>query len=614
MTHRVEKFRLSLVILAVFVCLLVQGCGALDAQRGNPLKPVEEMTLDARVGWYTSALKTDPNNAELLIQLNNARHEASMDHLKKAKALIQKRFYREAISQLQMSIAFYPANTRAVELITLTKRVKSSLEYFQKGDDLIRQGDHIGALVSFRRAIKLDPENHQARNALKKYDKHPVNFLSGVNFKSRKPITIKLKKTPIIEAFEVLSKISGINFVFDKDIRNSQVTLFMTGVALENFFKVLLKTSDLAAKSVDENTLMIYPDTLAKAKTYDELYVKTFYLSYLAAKDALSIISKIFRTKELVANESLNAITVRGRKADLEMAGKLIRANDLAPSEVVLNVEILEVSRSKEKNLGLSFSDSITMGISETSTGIQYSSGSSLGFANIGSIYDIGNITNKELYLSLPTATLNLLKQDSDTRILAKPSIRVKNHAKASILIGERVPLRSNRKVQTDGSITYDFQYQDVGIKFNAEPVITTGNLVNLNMGLEVSSLGTNVGSVDDPQYAIRTKSASTVLTINDGDTVILGGLIQNEERETIKKIPLLGDIPAVGRLFTSRSNENVETDILMTITPVVIRSRGVPEKGVTGFWSGSMNSPSTQVPFGQTNTAGEIRDGAMEE
>ncbi|MFK5952278.1 MAG: SPOR domain-containing protein [Desulfobacterium sp.] len=599
------------ILLAVMVFWLVvagQGCVATDSTGKGPPYSLESMDLDSKVAWYTAALKNKPDDPELLLKLNSSKQAASMAHLQTAEVLIKKKFLREAIAELQMAIAFYPANTRAVELISRAKKMKASVYHTEKAEALVKRGAFSKAFDAFKKAVELDPGNERAQNALLRYrkEKDPQSQYP-LNFRTDAPISLKFKKTPLMNVFEILSKISGINFIFDKDVKESRVTLFMTDIKMDKFIEVLLQTSDLKARPINANTLLIYPNSLAKGKAYDDLFVRTFYLSHLTSKDAVAIISKIFKTKNIVANEALNAITVRGKKTEIDMAWKIIQANDLTPSEVVLNVEIIEVSRSKEKNLGLSFSDSITLGMSETSDGIKYYEDSNFGFAGLGSVEDIGNITSKELYLSLPTATLNLLKQDADTRILAKPQIRVRNYGKAAILIGERIPLRSNRKVQTDGSITYDYQYQDVGLKFNVEPVITMNNQVNLNLALEISSLGRNVGTTDDPQYAIRTKSTSTVLTINDGDTVIMGGLIQDEDRETVKKVPLLGDIPAMGRLFSNRYNENVETDILMTITPVVIRSQEMPRKEVTGFWSGSEKIFSTVSPFGQGDGEGVI-------
>jgi general secretion pathway protein D len=583
-------------IVMVSGVVLFQGCVATDTHKFKAQNFVEEKDFDAAVEQYNKALQKHPDDLDIRLRLKDARQKASMKHMKKARELISKKYFREAIEELQVSIAFYSSNHRAIELVDKVKRMKESFYYMKKGNKQIKTGNFQNARISFQRALELDPENQEAIILLDTFKKKQEDLPEyRLDLRSNAPISLKFKKTPVLNVFEILSKLTGINFIFDKDMKESKVTLFMTDVKFDRFLDVLLKTNSLKAKMINQKTLLIYPATPAKAKEYDDLYVKTFYLSYLKAKSAVAILTKILRTKNIIANEKLNAITVRGQKDNVEMAARIIEANDRIPAEVVLNVEIMEVSRKKEKDLGLSISDTITFGVSETSSGIAFDT--AFGFAGMASINDISKITSKELYLSLPTATLKLLKKDGDTRILAKPQIRVSSSEKASILIGEKVPLRSNRKVQTDGTTTYDFLYQDVGVKLVAEPVINMYDQITLTLGIEISALGSNVGTVTDPQFSIKTRTTNTVLTIGDGDSVIIGGLIEDEDRTTIQKIPWIGEVPVLGKLFSTESSEVVKTDILMTITPVIIRTQDIPEQNISGFWSGNEKQVSLEVP-----------------
>lgn len=575
--------------------------------RGGEKKKQGEISfasdLDARVAHYTKALQEKPDDRELKLALHRARQEASLMHMNRAEEMIEKRFYRDAIAELQMSIAFYPANTRSVELIDKVRKMKASLYYTKKGERLVRQGQYGPAKDAFMEAVTLDPGNKSASDALDSYKKKGEPAKYHLQLRTDNPVSFKFKKTSIVSVFEIISKLTGVSFIFDKDMKESKVTLFMSDVEFDVFLDILLKTNKLKAKIINEKTLLIYPDTPAKAKDYDELFVKTFYLSNLQAKQGVAMLAKIMRTKDIVANEQLNSITVRGKKNDVEMASKIIKSNDLIPSEVVLNVEVIEVSRDREKALGLSLSDTITFGVSETSNGISMTetsedSSSDVKFANMGSFYDVGHLSSKELYLSLPTATLRLLKQDGNTRMLAKPQVRVSNNEKASILIGERIPLRSNRKVLTDNTTTYDYQYQSVGIKLDAEPVVNMNEQIRLKLTIEVSALGSNVATSTDPQYAINTRTTSTAITVFDGDTVIIGGLIKDEERRTVRRIPVIGEVPVLGELFTNRHKEAFETDILMTITPMIVRSQAFPEKDVSEFWSGSKTDVALNPPF----------------
>jgi len=594
MMNKQVLFTKMVFIAVVSGILLFQGCVADDVNRIEAQKYVEEKNFDAAVEYYNKALQEDPDNLDLKIKLKEVKQKASMQHMRTAQEFISKQYFREAIEELQLSIAFYSSNHRAIELVDSVKKMKESFYYTKRGNKKIKTGDFENARKSFQKALELNPENQEAKAALDKFKKMPENLPEyRLDLRSTAPISLKFKKTPMLNVFEILSKLTGINFIFDKDIKESKVTLFMTDVKFDRFLDVLLKTNALKAKMINQKTMLIYPDTSAKAKEYDELYVKTFYLSYLKSKQALPILTKILKTKNIIANEKLNAITVRGQKEIVEMAAKIIEANDRTPSEVILNVEIMEVRRTKEKDLGLSISETITFGVGETSSGISNNS----QFAPMASLFDISKIASKELFLSLPTATLKLLKKDGDTKILAKPQIRVSSSEKASILIGEKVPLRSNRVVQTDGATTYDYVYQDIGVKLTVEPVVNMYEQVSMKLVIEISTLGSNVGTILDPQFAIKTRTIDTVLTITDGDSVIIGGLIEDAERSTTQVIPWIGEMPGIGSLFSTESSEVVKTDILMTITPVIIRNQDIPESDISGFWSGNEKQVSLGLP-----------------
>ena len=246
--------------------------------------------------------------------------------------------------------------------------------------------------------------------------------------------------------FEVLTKLSGINFIFDKEVQNNKVTMFMTDVSFDRFIDVLLRSNDLNAVLVNEKTMIIYPDTPQKAKEYEDLQIKTFYLSNLEAKQAVGLLSKILKSKDIIANENINAVVIRGSREVIEIAGRILQANDGTPAEVLLDVEFLEVTRSLQENIGLTFSESLTFGIGTPGDAVSEDT----VFVNNISLYSLKRISDKDIILSTPSATLNLLKQDGDTRILAKPKLRVVNAEKASILLGERVPLIVNRRIDSN--------------------------------------------------------------------------------------------------------------------------------------------------------------------
>jgi len=591
--------RLRQCILVAFMILTgiwLQACAPSPhyVEEGRLLGFAGEWDKSAKI--LQEAHKKKPGDAEIRLMLERAQFNASMQHMTRGEALLKKGSFEEAAREFQLSIDFRPGNVRAAVLLRRAKAFQESRTLFKEGEKFLKEKEYAKARRAFQEAVKLNRGNKEAAKALAAYRKEiarPPRF--RLKPKSVAPVSLRFKKTPITSVFEVLSRLTGINFIFDKDIKETKVTLFMTDVPIVRFLEVLLQTNNLTGKLVNDKTMIIYPSTPAKTKEYEDLQIRTFYLSNLKVKEGVALLAKILKSKDIIANEKLNALVIRGPKEQIEVASKILEANDRTPAEVLFNVEILEVRRSKERQLGLEVNPtSITFGIGESSPQVSVDS----VFVPNVSAYALGKITNKELLLSIPQATLNLLKQDADTRTLASPQIRVRNGEKATIHVGERVPLRVNRRIDTTGVVTNDYVYHDIGVKVDAEPIVNRDDEVSLKLALEISALGANLGTTDEPQYSIKTRQASSVLTIRDGEPVIIGGLISDEERKTVRKIPLLGDIPVIGYIFSNLDKTNEETDVLMAITPIIIRTQDIPAKDVSEIWSGREQQFSLEEPY----------------
>jgi general secretion pathway protein D len=587
-------------LLCLLLALMLTGSCATDTykylRQGHKYAAAGEW--DNSVRFFQKAHEEDPENTEINLMLKRSKFESSRMHLVTGESYLAQELFNEAINEFRISMVMNPANIKAAELEGKAQRLMDARHYFKQGQNFLKIEKFIPARQAFEKAVALDPDFEPARKALSYYRKKDVDTGTyKINGQSDAPVSFKFKNTPIINVFEVLTKLSGINFIFDKEVQNNKVTMFMTDVSFDRFVDVLLRSNDLNSVIVNDKTMIIYPDTPQKAKEYEDLQIKTFYLSNLEAKQAVGLLSKILRSKDIIANENINAVVVRGSREVIEIAGKILEANDGTPAEVLLDVEFLEVTRSLQENIGLTFSESLTFGIGETSADVSENTDT---VGNI-SLYALRHISQKEIILSTPSATLNLLKQDGDTRILAQPKIRVKNAEKASILLGERVPLRVNRRVDsTTGDVTSDYQYTDVGVKLEAMAVINMHDEVTLKLLLEVSALGENLSAdPNDPQVPIRTRTAQSVLTLRDSETIIIGGMIQDDERNTIRKIPGIGDFPAIGSMFTNRDEEATKRDVLMVITPVVIRSQEIPSMDATEIWSGSEDRWSLEAPYG---------------
>jgi len=587
---------LLFLFMIIALAFLFTGCATNQNLIKEGKKYTKPGSWDEAVEYYQDLHEKYPDDKEIKLLLSRSKMEGSIAHLAAGKAFLKKDLFDQAISEFRQSYQMNPANRLSLYLIKKAKKEKQILTLIETGESLIETGDFSGAKKVLQEARTLDPKNNTAQNHLDALiAKENQQSSTGLKIPSTKPVSFKFKHTSIINVFEVLSKLSGINFIFDKEMVNSKVTMFMTDVSLNRFINVLLKTNNLAAKMVNANTMLIYPDTPAKKKEYEDLKIRTFYLADMDAQKAVTLLTKILKSKNIIANKELNAIVIRGQKEEIEIASKIIEANDRPPAEVLLNVEILEVSRQKEKQLGLELNPaSVSIGIGEATDEVD----DDASIINTSSLYALQELTDKEIMLSIPTATLHLLKQDGDTKILASPQIRVKNKEKASIHIGDRIPLRTNRRVDSNGDITYDYQYQDVGVKLDAVPSINMNDEISLKIELEISALGPNIGTTDDPQYAIKARTAKSVLTVRDGEPIIIGGLIRDDELETLRKIPYLSAIPYVGRLFTNEGRNDTKTDILMSITPVLLVEQKIPQKNVLEMWSGNESGFSLQEPF----------------
>jgi len=348
---------------------------------------------------------------------------------------------------------------------------------------------------------------------------------------------------------------------------DQRTTIFLKNSTIDATVRYVLATNQLAQQVLDENTVLIYPNTPAKVKDYQELAVRTFFLSNTEAKAIANTLKTILKIHDVVADEKLNMVIVRDTPDAIRMAERLVALEDVPEPEVMLEVEVLEVPTSRLTELGISVPSSVTLTpltATGDSTGLTLQSVRGLNSSRIG--VNLGNVT------------LNLRREVGDVNILANPRIRVKNREKARVVIGDRFPVVTSTATAT-GFVSESVSYLDVGLKLDVEPVVSLDDDVTIKMGLEVSSIA---GSVRTPggslAYKVGTRNANTTLRLRDGETQILGGLISNDDRTNASRIPGLGDLPIAGRLFSSQKDELQRTELVLAITPRVLRSAMRPD------------------------------------
>ncbi|HEY4038728.1 MAG TPA: secretin N-terminal domain-containing protein, partial [Burkholderiaceae bacterium] len=389
----------------------------------------------------------------------------------------------------------------------------------------------------------------------------------------------------------------GLNVIFDRDVRNDlKTTIFVHDASVQDTVDMILLQSQLEKKELNANTLFIYPSTAAKQKEYQDLKVRIFQLSNAEGKTVQNVLKTVLKVADMSLDDKTNTLVVRGTPDTIALAEKIVAAHDTPDPEVMLEVEVLEVNRDKIRDLGISWPSTFSLTTPSSERGI----------GTLSNLKDYGHIPLNSLLVGPGAfgATANFSLTDSIGNVLAAPRIRTRDNQKAKILIGEKVPVITNTvtPVSTGAPVvTGSVQYLDVGIKLEVKPHVYLEGDVGIELNMEVSSIldkvtppGNNSGTV---AYDIGTRDVTTNLRLRDGETQILGGLIQDNESLSTSKVPGLGEFPVLDHLFGSNSHEDKKTEIVLSITPHILRAPTVADSRARDLFSGT-ESAVRQVPL----------------
>ncbi|CAE6804704.1 Type 3 secretion system secretin [Paraburkholderia nemoris] len=550
--------------LAVAIAMLaVSGCMQMPARQDNPTG------AEAKVDYLND--RNSQVNA-LLDQADQFRLSYQFD------AAIQKLY---AASQID------PTSERGRKIGALIDQDRRDLTTLQEADRMMQRGSLAPASDRVHRVLLRNPTNALALQMKKEIDdkirQQRADREEGLAASSimRTPITLQFRDANVRMVFEALSRTSGLNVIFDRDVRaDLKTTIFVTNASLQDTVDMILMQNQLDKKQLNANTLFIYPATPAKQLEYQELKVRTFQLSNVEAKQVQSLLKSLLKIKEVVIDERANTVTIRGTPDTIKVAEEMIAAQDLPEPEVMLEVEVLEVSHERLSNLGIEWPNSFTMSTPST----------------VDTWGALHHLPINALNVSGLSATANFKLTDTDANLLASPRIRTRNKEKARILIGDKLPVISSSSTpSTSGpSYTQMIQYIDVGIKLEVEPQVYRDGDVGIKLNLEVSNITNTIQSgnsqtgLSSLAYQIGTRSASTSLRLRDGESQILGGLISDQDRRSADKVPGLGQLPILGRLFSDHNGDHVKTEIVLQITPHIVRPQLAADVDTQEVWSGT--------------------------
>lgn len=529
------------------------------------------------------AAQAEPTNAKYRIAVTNGRMRALNKLNGAAEALRQQGNLPEAQALYRQALALDASDDvaqRGLASVAQDERhrklVQEAQASYQRGGD----ANVAQAQEALRQVLQERPAQREAL-ALKSRigDEQAKARPAGGKLAAayRKPVTLEFRDAPLRSVFDFLGKVSGLNFVFDKEVDPAlRATISVRDTSIEEAIAMLLGANQLEQSVTSDKSITIYPNTPQKVKDYQQLVVRTFFLANADVKTVAFSIKTLLKAKDVVTDERLGIIMLRDTPEMVRMAERIINVQDLADPEVMLEVEVLEVKRTRLMELGIRWPDQASLTLAGNGTG--------LGGLKVA---DLRRINGENINLGIGGVTLNANKTDSDSNILANPRIRVRNKEKAKILIGDRVPVIT---VTTNNGVSSDsVNYIDVGLKLDVEPNVYLDDEVAIKINLEVSNVVKEVISKTGTQaYQIGTRSASTVLRLKDGETQVLAGLISDEDRGTANKVPGVGELPVLNRLFGSQKDDAMRSEIVLSITPRLLRSIRRPDLMTAEFNSGT--------------------------
>jgi general secretion pathway protein D len=580
--HAFTHHTTHLLIGTLLSCVLLSACmtpttmddskALLDA--GQP---------EAALALLADAMKKDPMNKEARVTYYRTRDQLVNQALVAADRARNAGNVDEAKRQADFAQRLDPDNQRMQIMQRSLKEDARRAERLRDAENLFQKKQYAEAEVIARALQSENPANATVRNLLRRLDEAQsaaVTDAPVLKSSIAKAITLEFRDTPLRSVFEAISRTAGINFIFDKDVRaDTKVTVFVRNTSIDEVIRMVLTTNGLDRKMLNENSILIYPAIAAKQRDYQELVTRTFYLTNTEAKQAQALVKSVVKTRDTFIDEKLNLLIIKDTPDAVRMAERLVQQLDVAEAEVMLEVEVLEVLRSRLLNLGVQFPEQVGLGLLQPTTqSVVTTTTGTTQSTNLGGQLQQGYINLNRTgalvpYVPNPALLVNLKDQDGSSNILANPRIRVRNHEKAKIHIGDKLPVFTTTSTANVG-VSASVNYLDVGLKLDVEPTIHLDDDVEIKVGLEVSSVTKEIlGPQGSLAYQIGTRNTTTSLRLRDGETQVLAGLISDEERSSGQHLPGIGRIPMLGHLFSNSNNSNTKTEIILLITPHVVRN-----------------------------------------
>jgi general secretion pathway protein D len=587
------------LVILIVLAILASGCAASRAyHRGQEAARAGDW--DAAVAHYTRALQESPDTAEYKIELERAMQNAARDHIARAR-------------------------------------------------DFELKGDIDAALLAYRRAVEMDASNRLAASKAVELERaireriektRPQPQIEKLRQQARQQATPALNPTTPLpkvqftsaslrDVLNFIGQQSGINVTFDQQFfRDVPVTVSLENVTVEEALQQILSTHGHFYKVLNPTTIVVAQDTAQAHQKYDDLVVQTFYLSHADAQEVSQVINTVMRIPNMTVvpaifpNKTSNSITVRATAAVVNVIEQVIRSNDKPRAEVVVDVQILEVNRTRLKAYGIDlnayavnliFSPEVAPPNTPATPGV--ASPSPPPF-NLNTITQ--GINTADFYLGIPTAVFRFLEQDAHTRLLAKPQLRGAEGRPMTLNLGQEIPVVSTvfgAPVQGGfASIPQSsFNYRPVGINMEVLPRVTYDGEIILELTVENSALGPSIDVAGQSVPSFTSRKVQTKLRLREGESNLLAGLIREEERRSIQGLPGLISVPVLNSIFGSNTRNAETSDIVMLLTPHIVRTHELTVSDLAPIYIGTQQNiglggpPPLIAPLPEPQAAGQI-------
>ena len=585
-----KGFRLIGGVALLASCLSLSCGGGSELAYRQGRKAEEHKDWDTAVVDYEKARQTDPANSLYILHEQNARFNASMLHLRTGRQMLKDDRLDEAAGEFQKAVRIDPSNKVAEQELNtlLAKQAQSKKTHTEAIQKALKSRDEDKGPT----AVKLQPISQE-----------PLAHLRLPSLDSKK-------------AFETIAKLAGLNVAFTSDFRPAPLNIDLSNVKIEDALMIIALQSKAFWKPITPNTILVIPDNPNNRRDYDEEVLKTIYLSNpLAAADRTAIttaLKQVLGLQRIMDNPDANAIIIRDTPAKVAAAEQLIAKLDRAKAEIMIDIDIVEADRDRIRDLGLTPSTinpatgTSTPGLETAAAYVPPVSSTSTAASSAGAV--INSLTYKNIQVIIPGVTAEAILNDNKTHIMQSPQIRVTDGETAKVKIGSRIPYATGSFLPSLGGSTSasggvgllastQFQFQDVGVNLDLTPHLLSTGEIAIHAKIEISSLGASitVGGVSEPTFGQRVIEDD--FRLQEGEVNLLGGLIQRTLTDQLQGVPGLAGIPGLRYLFSQDNKEVNDQEVLVMVTPRVIR---LPEPGI---------AEGSAVPM-ESHSSGEERPG----